>query len=114
MKTWTAPAFAAFALVSLTTALARPPAGALQRRTDAPPLPPCPPNNYKPYTYVGCFKEDSPRSLQYNPNLVFSTMTVETCTATCKVSIKRYTPFRAQVVDVQNDLNSPMDSNTLA
>jgi hypothetical protein len=28
-------------------------------------------------------------TLQYNPNLNFSTMTVEICTATCKVSIDR-------------------------
>ena len=86
MKIWTSATLAAFALASCTTALVRPSARALQRRTDAPPLPPCPSNNYKPYTYVGCFEEGSPRALQYNPDLSTSTMTVETCTATCKVS----------------------------
>ncbi|KAF7509242.1 hypothetical protein GJ744_008302 [Endocarpon pusillum] len=90
MKTWISSALTACALVSLTNALASLPPRDLHRRTDFPPLPPCPQNNYKPYTYLGCFKEDSPRSLQYNTNLPWSTMTVETCTATCKSNGFKY------------------------
>src|SRR5262245_58075150 len=85
MKTQLYSALVAFALVASTTGIPSIPARAIQRRTDAPPLPPC--NCYTPYTYVGCFNEAHPNTLQYNPNLVFSTMTVETCTATCKVSM---------------------------
>lgn len=87
MKTWSS-ALAAFALASFATALVSAPARALQRRTDVPPLAPCPSNDYKPYTYVGCFFEDNPTALQFSSNLVFGEMTVETCTATCKVYIK--------------------------
>jgi hypothetical protein len=87
MKSFLSSALAAFAVISSTAAISSPPAKAIQRRNDAPPLPPCPSNNYTPFTYVGCFYEPTPETLQYNPNLLFSTMTVETCTATCKVSI---------------------------
>ncbi|RQM04558.1 hypothetical protein DH86_00004209, partial [Scytalidium sp. 3C] len=62
----------------------------LERRWDAPPLPPCPQGEYTPFTYVGCFDEPSPNTLQYNPNLNTSTMTVETCTATCKSNGFKY------------------------
>jgi hypothetical protein len=88
MKTVISSAVAAVALISSATAIPAINQGPreLQRRWDAPPLPPCPQNNYAPFTYVGCFVEPNPETLQYNPNLVFSTMTVETCTATCKVN----------------------------
>src|SRR5689334_11295904 len=89
MKVVLSSAVAAIALISSTTAIPtinQEPRD-LQRRTDAPPLPPCSQNNYSPFTYVGCFVEPNPQSLQYYPHLVFSTMTVETCTATCKVNI---------------------------
>ncbi|KAH8812150.1 WSC domain-containing protein, partial [Xylogone sp. PMI_703] len=80
------------ALISFTTAS---PAGnqaarELHRRWDAPPLPPCPIDDYTPYSYVGCFVEPSPDTLQYNPNLLYSTMTVEDCTAICKSNGFRY------------------------
>ncbi|KAH6667731.1 WSC domain-containing protein [Halenospora varia] len=77
-------------LALVSSAVARPDLiqRTIHRRTDAPPLPPC--VSYTPYTYVGCFLEVRPRSLQYSPNLVFSTMTVETCTATCKSNGFRY------------------------
>ena len=57
----------------------------LQRRTDVPPQPPCSQNNYAAFNYAGCYVEPDPETLEYYPNLQFSTMTVETCTATCKV-----------------------------
>lgn len=99
MKAVISYALAAFALVSSTAAVPSPAAGAIHRRNDAPPLPPCPSTDYTPYTYVGCFVEDNPESLQYNPNLVFSTMTVETCTATCKVSMGRAVSHQRTATD---------------
>ncbi|KAH8817411.1 WSC domain-containing protein, partial [Xylogone sp. PMI_703] len=63
---------------------------ALQRRWDAPPLPPCAQDEYTPYSYVGCFVESSPATLQYSPDLDYDTMTVETCTATCKSNGFKY------------------------
>ncbi|KAH6668008.1 WSC domain-containing protein [Halenospora varia] len=92
MKVVLSSAVAAIALISSTTAIPtinQEPRD-LQRRTDAPPLPPCSQNNYSPFTYVGCFVEPNPQSLQYYPHLVFSTMTVETCTATCKSNGFKY------------------------
>ncbi|OCK75205.1 WSC-domain-containing protein [Lepidopterella palustris CBS 459.81] len=92
MKAIISSAVVAVALISSTTAIptADQAPRNLQRRWDAPPLPPCSQNNYVPFTYVGCFVEPNPETLQYNPNLVFSTMTVETCTATCKSNGFRY------------------------
>src|SRR4051812_13011931 len=93
MKIGISSATVALELISSATAMHSTPARAIHRRNDAPPLPPCPSTDYTPYTYVGCFYEDSPESLQYNPNLMFSTMTVETCTATCKVSTVSSIPY---------------------
>ena len=89
MKAFISSAIAAITLVSSTSATPAFNQGysKLQRRTDAPPLPPCSQNNYAPFTYVGCFAETDPLTvLPYNPRLEWSTMTVETCTATCKAS----------------------------
>lgn len=110
MKTFISSAIAAAALVSPTTAIPAFNEGpnGLQRRTDAPPLAPCSQNNYVPFNYVGCFVEPNPQTLQYNPRLEFSTMTVETCTATCKVSTF------PNVKAFSNEWLSPMDSNMLA
>jgi hypothetical protein len=41
-------------------------------------------------------------TLQYNPNLNFSTMTVEICTATCEVSIDRLYLMIGQIVNGSN------------
>jgi hypothetical protein len=78
-------AFAALALVSSTEAKTLPLARSLVRRTDAPPLPPC--TSYTPFVYKGCYAAGSPATLQYNPQLPTGPMTIEMCTATCKVSV---------------------------
>jgi hypothetical protein len=112
MKAVISSAVAAVALISSATAIptvSQAPRD-LQRRWDAPPLPPCPQNDYTPFTYVGCFVEPNPETLQYNPDLVFSTMTVETCTATCKVNIS---PFPNVEVFIE-EWFSQMDSDMLA
>ena len=104
MKAAISSAFAAVALILSTEARTILPRTilprSLERRNDAPPLPPCP--AYAAFNYVGCFVEANPTTLEYHPNLVFSTMTVETCTATCKVSIGRRTfPFQT-IADKEN------------
>jgi hypothetical protein len=77
-------ALVALTLIASSAAIPSPPA-TIRRRNDAPPLPPC--TSFTPYTYVGCFYEANPMTLQYNPNLDFDTMTIEICTSTCKVSM---------------------------
>ncbi|KAH7330039.1 carbohydrate-binding WSC, partial [Rhexocercosporidium sp. MPI-PUGE-AT-0058] len=42
------------------------------------------------FTYVGCFIKPNPQTLQYNPSLEFSTMTIGACTATCKSNGFKY------------------------
>jgi hypothetical protein len=109
MKTG-ALSFALGAITLISSAGASPslPKRALERRWDAPPLPPC--YSYKPYQYVGCFVDASPKSLEYNPGLDFDTMTVETCTATCKVSLDCLPIMpRDESLNVNRYSVSPMD-----
>ena len=89
MKTGVASStFVALALVSSTAASPSLLERALERRNDAPPLPPC--ANYTPFQYVGCFVDPTgTKNLEYNPGLDFDTMTIETCTASCKVSLSQ-------------------------
>jgi hypothetical protein len=100
MKAYKSFSYAAFTLISSIAASPFFPARALQRRWDASPLPPC--TFFTPCTYVGCFYEAYPMTLQYNPNLNFSTMTVEICTVTCEVSIDRLHLMIGQIVNGNN------------
>ena len=105
-----ASALAAFSLFSCTTAI--PTSNqerSIERRWDAPPLPPCPAGDYTPFTYLGCYAQPSPETLQYNPNLNFNNMTVDTCTATCKVI-----HLCSKTVHTLWHTGSPMGLDTLA